>query len=121
MYFSRNFLLFSLFVFSFSLWANAPIILPNSPGKDSIEIDQQRAISIANTSYNLQDVIFLQMMILHHEQALVLSRLVPSRTNTENIVDLASRIDSSQEDEILFMKSWLEERGETSTDHHNHQ
>lgn len=120
MNFSRGFFLFLTFVFSLSLWANAPIILPNSPGKDSIEIDQQRAISIANTSYNLQDVIFLQMMILHHEQALVLSRLVPSRTNTENIVDLASRIDSSQEDEILFMNSWLEERGETSTDHHNH-
>ena len=120
MNFSRSFFLFLTFVFSLSLWANAPIILPNSPGKDSIEIDQQRAISIANTSYNLQDVIFLQMMILHHEQALVLSRLVPSRTNTENIVDLASRIDSSQEDEILFMNSWLEERGETSTDHHNH-
>ena len=120
MNFSRNVLHFSLFVFSLSLWASAPIIQPNSPGKDSIEIDKERAISIANTSYNLQDVIFLQMMILHHEQALVLSRLVPSRTNTENIVDLASRIDSSQEDEILFMNSWLEERGEVSIDHNNH-
>ncbi len=99
---------------------NVPIILPNAPGLDSIEINQQRAIEIADTSYSFQDVIFLKRMIVHHEQALVLSRLVPSRTNTNNLIDLASRIDSSQEDEILFMNSWLEERGENTMEHNHH-
>ena len=98
----------------------APIILPSAPGIESIEIDEKKAIAIADTSYSSHDVHFLQMMILHHEQAIILSKLVPSRTNTENIVDLASRIDSSQEDEILFMNSWLDERGEKSTGFHNH-
>ena len=84
---------------------NVPIILPNAPGLDSIEINQQRAIEIADTSYSFHEVIFLKKMIIHHEQALLLSRLVPSRTNTTNLIDLASRIDSSQEDEILFMNS----------------
>ena len=97
-----------------------PIILPNAPGLDSIEIDKQRAIEIADTSYSFQDVTFLKMMIIHHEQALVLSRLVPSRTNTNNLIDLASRIDSSQEDEILFMNGWLEERGENAKQQHSH-
>ena len=99
---------------------NVPIILPNAPGLDSIEINQQRAIEIADTSYSFQDVIFLKKMIIHHEQALLLSRLVPSRTNTNNLIDLASRIDSSQEDEILFMNSWLEERGENTMEHKHH-
>ena len=99
---------------------NVPIILPNAPGLDSIEINQQRAIEIADTSYSFQDVIFLKKMIIHHEQALLLSRLVPSRTNTTNLIDLASRIDSSQEDEILFMNSWLEERGENTMEHKHH-
>ena len=52
---------------------HAPIILPNSPGIESIEIDEQKAIAIADTSYSIHDVHFLQMMILHHEQAIVLS------------------------------------------------
>ena len=99
---------------------DVPIILPNAPGLDSIEIDKQRAIEIADTSYSFQDVTFLKMMIIHHEQALVLSRLVPSRTNTKNLIDLASRIDSSQEDEILFMNGWLEERGENAKQQHSH-
>ena len=49
-------------------------------------------------------------MIVHHEQALTLSRLAPNRTNTQEILDLAGRIDVSQEDEISFMQGWLEER-----------
>ena len=112
--------IFSLLILIFtpaSLVA-APIILPSAPGIESVEIDEKKAIAIADTSYNSFDVHFLQMMILHHEQAIILSELVPSRTNTKNIVDLASRIDSSQEDEILFMNSWLDERGEASNVNH---
>ena len=107
-----------ILIFTSAKLYTAPIILPSAPGIESIEIDEKKAIAIADTSYNSFDVNFLQMMILHHEQAIILSELVPSRTNTKNIVDLASRIDSSQEDEILFMNSWLDERGETSNIHH---
>ena len=49
----------------------APIILPSAPGIESIEIDQRAAIAIADTSYNSYDVHFLQMMIMHHDQAMV--------------------------------------------------
>ena len=116
---TKSYSLLILIFTSVKLYA-APIILPSAPGIESIEIDEKKAIAIADTSYSTHDVHFLQMMILHHEQAIILSKLVPSRTNTENIVDLASRIDSSQEDEILFMNSWLDERGEKSTGFHNH-
>lgn len=98
----------------------SPIILPSAPGFDSIEIDEQKAISIADTSYNSHDVHFLQMMIIHHDQALVMSRLAPAKTNSKNILDLAGRIDSSQEDEMLFMKSWLKDRNEPIHHEHNH-
>ena len=99
----------------------SPIILPSAPGKESIEIDEKKAIAIADTSYNLHDVHFLQMMIIHHDQALLMSRLAPSRTNSKNILDLAGRIDSSQEDEMLFMKSWLQDRNEPTHHQHNHK
>ena len=60
-------------------------------------------------------------MIIHHQQAVLMSSLAGKRTNNETIVDLAKRIDASQEDEINFMESWLYDRGENKKDipHHN--
>ena len=51
-------------------------------------------------------------MIVHHQQAIVMSSLAPKRTNNQTILDLALRIDVSQEDEINFMESWLKDRNE---------
>tara|TARA_B100000965_G_scaffold397661_1_gene414525 strand:- start:860 stop:2863 length:2004 start_codon:yes stop_codon:yes gene_type:complete len=51
-------------------------------------------------------------MIVHHEQAIVMSEMADQRTNNKTILDLAKRIDVSQEDEINFMESWLKERDE---------
>ena len=116
----RKINLFLVFIVSSSVMS-APIILPSAPGSKSIEINEQKAIAIADTSYNSHDVHFLQMMIMHHDQALVMSRLAPLRTNSKNILDLAGRIDSSQEDEMLFMKSWLQDRNESSHYTHNHK
>ena len=97
--------------------ASSPVIVqPVKPGSASKIIDAQTAINIADTSYTLDDVHFLQQMIPHHEQAILLSTLAPDRTNSESILDLAKRIESSQHDEILFMKEWLGSRGEDS--HH---
>jgi uncharacterized protein (DUF305 family) len=55
---------------------------------------------------------FMQGMIVHHEQALTMSRMAPQRTNSKAIIDLAGRIEGSQEDEIQFMVSWLKDRDE---------
>jgi hypothetical protein len=41
-----------------------------------------------------------------------MSRLAKKRTNNKTIIDLANRIDVSQEDEINFMESWLKSREE---------
>jgi len=97
------------------------IIQPGAPGKPSTILNQKEATNIANSSYTKADVNFLQGMIVHHDQAVVMSRLVADRTNNKTIVDLAKRIESSQIDEINFMESWLKERNEnTSLDHTNH-
>ena len=112
---------FLILIFTSINLYGAPIILPSAPGIESIEIDQRAAIAIADTSYNSYDVHFLQMMIMHHDQAMVMSKLAPLRTNSKNILDLAGRIDSSQEDEMLFMKSWLQDRNESTDYKHNHK
>ncbi len=97
-------------IFTVSLSADPLIIQPGLPGTVSKEINSKEAINIANTGFTKDDTVFMNHMIVHHDQALTLSRLAPNRTNTQEILDLAGRIDVSQEDEISFMQGWLEER-----------
>ena len=108
--------------FSYSSENNnsAPIILPGAPGEESRNLDAEDATNIANTSYIEADVKFLQGMIVHHEQAILMSSMVGKRTNNPTIVDLADRIDASQEDEISFMEGWLKDRGENVPGENGH-
>ena len=57
------------------------------------------------------DVMFAQMMIPHHEQAVVMSTLAESRASDPLIRDLAKEISAAQEPEIALMSSWLDEWG----------
>ena len=45
-----------------------PIIQPGLPGNASRELDADTAIAIANSSYTVADVHFMQDMIIHHHQ-----------------------------------------------------
>ena len=74
------------------------IIKPGAPGQSSEIIGEEQAIQIADSSYTKADVNFLQGMIMHHEQAILMSSFVQSRTNYKNINDLAGRIDASKKD-----------------------
>ena len=56
------------------------------------------------------DVRFMTGMIGHHAQALVMSRLAPSRDASHSIRTLAARITNAQRDEIALMQRWLRER-----------
>ena len=92
----------------------APILQPGAPGETTRLLDAETAVSIANSSYTLDDVRFIQDMIFHHHQATLMAKLADSNTNNKEIVDLAKRIDTSQADEIIFMQEWLEERSEVA-------
>ena len=78
----------------------APIIQPGAPGNPSKILEAEDATNISNTSYIKADVEFLKGMIVHHEQAILMSNMAAERTNNKTIIDLAKRIDVSQEDEI---------------------
>ena len=108
--------LFVSFDVTSSYGENAPIILPGAPGEPSKKIDAETATKIANSSYIKADIDFLKGMIIHHKQAMLMSQMAGDRTNNKTIVDLANRIDVSQEDEISFMESWLKERDEFKSD-----
>jgi uncharacterized protein (DUF305 family) len=57
--------------------------------------------------YTREDLLLLSHMIIHHEQALDLAALVPSRTKRDEFIRLARYIDGAQRAEIEQMKSWL--------------
>ncbi len=61
--------------------------------------------------YTQADVDFMTGMIHHHAQALVMSRLAPSRGAGPAVIRLTERIINAQNDEILSMQTWLGDRG----------
>ena len=95
---------------------DAPIVQPGAPGEETKDIDPETASDIADTSYTPDDVNFLQGMIIHHHQAMVMSNWADQRTNSKSILDLAGRIKVTQDDEIDFMRNWLLDRDEDAPD-----
>ncbi len=90
----------------------APIILPGAPGQPSRMLSAAEAIKLADTRYSPADAMFMQMMIVHHQQALDMAKLVKGRTNNPAILKIADRIEASQKDEMKFMSTWLRDRNE---------
>lgn len=93
---------------------DAPILQPGAPGQATRVLTAADATRIADNRYSADDVRFMQDMITHHHQAVQMAALVKDRTNRQEIIDIAGRIDASQADEIAFMQGWLRERGQTA-------
>ena len=64
--------------------------------------------SVADAPRNEADSTFAHGMIPHHEQAVVMTKLAPERTQNAQVLDLAERIEAAQAPEIDQMKGWLE-------------
>ena len=57
------------------------------------------------------DAMFLQMMIPHHEQAVVMSDLALSTSKNADVLKLAKQIRDAQAPEIIKMQGWLSDAG----------
>ena len=88
----------------------APIVLPGAPGAEPRVIDAAEAIALSDTRFSPADVSFMQGMIVHHQQAVDMAKLVRQRTNNEAVLKTADRIEAGQKDEMDFMRTWLEDR-----------
>ena len=91
-------------------YAQVPIIQPGAPGQPSRQLSVEEASDLASLTFSEGDVKFMQGMISHHAQALLMSELVDGRTNREAMELMSQRIALSQEDEIEMMQDWLRER-----------
>lgn len=88
---------------------------PSSGSDDLTELEalyRARADS-ARMRYTQADVDFMRGMIVHHTQALVMSRLAPTHAGSDALRTLAARTINAQNDEISTMVGWLEDRGES--------
>jgi uncharacterized protein (DUF305 family) len=84
-------------------------------------IERARADSV-RYPYTAADIAFMQGMIGHHAQAIVMSHLVPDRSESPSIRTLAARIINAQQDEIAIMERWLRDRQQPVVDStHAHQ
>jgi uncharacterized protein (DUF305 family) len=57
--------------------------------------------------FNDADVMFAQMMIPHHEQAVEMAELAETRAADTEIKELAAKIKAAQDPEIQTMQGWL--------------
>lgn len=63
--------------------------------------------TMATQDHNKADVAFAKGMIPHHRQAVGMSELAESRASSEQVKDLAARIEKAQRAEIKTMSGWL--------------
>ena len=87
------------------------IVQPGAPGTAVRVITPTQAARIADTRYTAADINFMRMMLAHHQQAVEMAALAPSRTNNPQLLTVAGRITASQKDEARFMRDWLAARG----------
>jgi uncharacterized protein (DUF305 family) len=78
---------------------------------DSASVAQARADSVRRP-YTAADIAFMEGMIHHHAQALIMARMAPSHGASDAVKTLCARIINAQQDEIHFMQQWLLDRGQ---------
>jgi uncharacterized protein (DUF305 family) len=79
---------------------------------DSVYAAKARADS-ARYPYTEADIHFMQGMIGHHAQAIVMAKWAPTHGASSSVQVLAARIINAQTDEIVTMQNWLKDRHQT--------
>lgn len=72
----------------------------------------------AEGGYNDTDVMYLQMMVAHHEQGLEMVKLAERNASSPEVRTLAKAIDVTQSDEVKLMTGWLKQWSEPATVDH---
>jgi len=106
---------------SMSSQAGAPVVVTmGRPGEASTSAPMSTAAKGVTLPYAKGDVTFISGMITHHAQAIEMVNLLKSRTESESMRMMALRIEVSQNDEIAWMRRWLDERKQPQPSEHAH-
>ena len=88
------------------------IVQPGAPGEPTRTLTAEEAAALGQPVHVDADVRFMRGMIHHHGQALDMTDLLSSHTESGEMRLLGQRIDISQTGEMGMMARWLESRGE---------
>jgi uncharacterized protein (DUF305 family) len=84
------------------------IVQPGAPGQASTVVRNVPAFQ--DNNFTEADVKFMQGMIHHHHQALLMVAMIPTHTTTDQLLAFGHKIDLSQTREIKSMQTWLTDR-----------
>jgi uncharacterized protein (DUF305 family) len=93
----------------FLLAGNASMSM-NHDGHGSMSNDKN-----ASSPYTDDELMFAQMMIPHHSQAVTMSELALANSSNTEVLALATAIRDAQAPEIAQMQSWLDESDYSGT------
>ncbi|APH02264.1 DUF305 domain-containing protein [Janibacter indicus] len=91
---------------------DAPVLQPGTPGEPNSSLSGTSAVATPSASHNQADVDFLQDMIVHHAQAVVMGDIVKGRLTDKSVRGIASRISDEQKPEMKGMSTTLRSWGE---------
>jgi uncharacterized protein (DUF305 family) len=87
------------------------IVQPGAPGQASTVVASVPAFHGA--SYTDADVKFMQGMIHHHSQALLMVAMISTHTKAPELIAMGQKIQLSQSGEMQAMTEWLTSRKQT--------
>lgn len=96
------------------------VVLPGRPGEPARVSDSDRVKAPDGSTYNTIDSTFVQMMIVHHGQAIDMAALAAGRAGDTRLRALADRIGAAQKPEVAWLRAWLRDRGLPEDPAHDH-
>jgi uncharacterized protein (DUF305 family) len=88
-------------------------VQPGAPGQATKSLPSSGSAPLNEPTE--ADVAFMQGMIMHHSQAVEMTKLLSQKSKNADLLELGDRIRISQTDELKFMRIWLEDRGKPLT------
>jgi uncharacterized protein (DUF305 family) len=100
--------------------STAPVVQLGAPGEPNRRLTPEEIASIraSRTEASESDIAFARDMIPHHEQALLMARLVETNGAGRDVRLLAERMKVSQTDEVALLRDWLAALGPLPPDDH---
>ena len=94
---------------------SAPVVQLGAPGEANTPLSPDEAEDLRDQAprHTEADVAFVEGMLHHHEQALEMTAMVPTRAGGADLRTLAERIEVTQQVEIEQLEAWLAARQET--------
>ncbi|MFF8831467.1 DUF305 domain-containing protein [Streptomyces sp. NPDC015131] len=85
------------------------VVAPGKPGEPARTLSPEEArAAVPPDTPNSADFAYVEMMIVHHGQALEMTALVPQRAASTQVKQVAARIAAAQRPEVGAMRGWLE-------------